>query len=43
VDPKAAQGLLRHTDSAMTMNVSPNAQDPAKWAALEKFASRLVN
>lgn len=43
VDPKTAQSLLRHTDSAMTMNVYTHAQDPAKRAALEKFESRLVN
>jgi integrase len=42
VDPKTAQGLLRHTDSGMTMNVYTHAQDPAKRAALERYEARLV-
>jgi len=42
VDPKTAQGLLRHTDAGLTMNIYTHAQDPAKRAALEKFESRLV-
>ena len=42
VDPKTAQGILRHTDAALTMNIYTHAQDPAKRAALEKFEQRLV-
>jgi integrase len=42
VDPKTAQGILRHTNSSMTMDVYTHAQDPAKRAALVKFESRLV-
>jgi integrase len=43
VDPKTAQGILRHTDAGLTMNIYKYAQDPAKRAALEKFESRLLN
>jgi integrase len=43
VDPKTAQGILRHTDAGLTMNIYTHAQDPAKRAALEKYESRLVN
>ncbi len=42
VDPKTAQGILRHTDAGLTMNIYTHAQDPAKRAALERFESRLV-
>jgi len=42
VDPKTAQGILRHTDAGLTMNIYTHAQDPAKRAALEKFESRLL-
>jgi integrase len=42
VDPKTAQGLLRHTDAGLTMNIYTHAQDPAKRAALEKFEARLT-
>ncbi len=37
VDPKTAQGILRHTDAGLTMNIYTHAQDPAKRAALERF------
>jgi len=30
VDPKTAQGILRHTDAGLTMNIYTHAQDPAK-------------
>ena len=42
VDPKTAQGILRHTNAGLTMNIYTHAQDPAKRAALERFESRLV-
>jgi integrase len=42
VDPKTAQGILRHTDAGLTMNIYAHSQDPAKRAALERFESRLV-
>ena len=42
VDPKTAQGILRHTDAGLTMNICTHSQDPAKRAALERFESRLV-
>lgn len=42
VDPKTAQGILRHTDAGLTMNIYTHAQDPAKRAALERFESRLM-
>ena len=42
VDPKTAQGILRHTDAGLTMNIYTHAQDPAKRAALERFESHLV-
>jgi integrase len=42
VDPKTAQGILRHTNSGMTMDVYTHTRDTAKRAALEKFESRLV-
>jgi len=42
VDPKTAQGILRHTDAGLTMNIYTHAQDPAKRAARERFESRLV-
>ena len=42
VDPKTAQGILRHTDAGLTMNIYTHAQDPAKRAAIERFESRLV-
>ena len=42
VDPKTAKGILRHTNSGMTMDVYTHTRDAAKRAALEKFESRLV-
>jgi integrase len=42
VDPKTAQGLLRHATSAMTMDVYTHAQDAQKRAALDRFESRMV-
>jgi integrase len=42
VDPKTAQGILRHATSDITMDIYTHAQDAAKRAALEKFESRLV-
>jgi len=43
VDPKTAQGILRHRDAGLTMNIYTHAQDQAKRAALEKFDTRPVN
>jgi integrase len=43
VDPKTAQGILRHVDPALTLGIYTHAQDPAKRAAVKKFESRLVN
>ena len=42
VDPKTAQGILRHATSSMTMDVYTHAQDAVKRAALERYESRLV-
>jgi integrase len=42
VDPKTAQGILRHATSDITMDIYTHAQDAHKRAALEKFESRLV-
>ena len=42
VDPKTAQGILRHATSGITLDIYTHAQDSAKRAALERFESRLV-
>jgi integrase len=42
VDPKTAQGLLRHASSDITMDIYTHAQDDAKRKALDKFEARLV-
>jgi len=42
VDPKTAQGILRHANSDVTMEIYTHAQDQAKRKALEKFEARLV-
>ena len=42
VDPKTAQGILRHANSDVTMQIYTHAQDEAKRKALEKFEARLV-
>ena len=42
VDPKTAQGILRHANSDITMQIYTHAQDEAKRKALEKFEARLV-
>ena len=41
-EPEEAQGILRHTDAGLTMNIYTHAQDPAKRAARERFESRFV-
>lgn len=43
VDPKTAQGILRHANSDVTMEIYTHAQDEAKRKALEKFEARLVH
>jgi integrase len=40
VDPKTAQGILRHVDPALTLGIYTHAQDPAKRAAVKNFESR---
>jgi len=42
VDPKTAQGILRHASSDITMDIYTHAQDEAKRKALEKYESRLL-
>ena len=42
MDSKTAQGILRHTDAGLTMNIYTHSQDPAKRAALERLESRFV-
>ena len=42
VDPKTAQGILRHATSSITMDIYTHAQNAAKRAALERYESRLV-
>lgn len=42
VDPKTAQGILRHAKPEITLGIYTHAQDAAKRAALERFESRLV-
>jgi integrase len=42
VDPKTAQGILRHATSGITLDIYTHAQDAAKRAALERYESRLV-
>lgn len=42
VDPKTAQGILRHAKPDITLGIYTHAQDAAKRAALERFESRLV-
>ncbi len=42
VDPKTAQGILRHASSDITMDIYTHAQDDAKRKALEKFELQLV-
>ncbi len=42
VDPKTAQGILRHATSDITMDIYMHAPDDAKRKALEKFEARLV-
>lgn len=42
VDPKTAQGILRHATSSITMDIYTHAQNAAKRAALERYTSRLV-
>ena len=42
IDPKTAQGLLRHASSDITMDIYTHAQEDAKRKALEKYESRLV-
>ncbi len=42
VDPKTAQGILRHASFDITMDIYTHAQDDAKRKALEKFEARLV-
>ena len=42
VDPKTAQGILRHANSDVTMLIYTYAQDQAKRKALEKLEARLV-
>jgi len=42
VDPKTAQGILRHARADVTMDIYTHAQDDAKRKALEKFEARLV-
>ena len=42
VDPKTAQGILRHANSDVTMQIYTHAQDEAKRKALDKFEARLV-
>jgi hypothetical protein len=41
-DPKTAQGILRHANSDVTMQIYTHAQDEAKRKALEKVEARLV-
>jgi len=43
VDPKTAQGILRHASCDITMDIYTHAQDEAKRKALEKYGSRLVH
>jgi integrase len=43
VDPKTAQGILRHASSDITMDIYTHAQDEAKRKALAKYESRLVH
>jgi len=38
----AAQGILRHASSDITMDIYTHAQDEAKRKALERYESRLV-
>ncbi len=42
VDPKTAEGILRHAASHITMDIYTHSQDAQKGAALEKYESRLV-
>jgi integrase len=42
VDPKTAQGILRHTDSSVTMDVYTHPLDSVKRAAVEKYEARMV-
>jgi integrase len=42
IDPKTAQGILRHASSDITMDIYTHAQDEAKRRALERYESRLV-
>lgn len=42
VDPKTAQGILRHASSDITMDIHTHARDEAKRKALERYESRLV-
>lgn len=42
IDPKTAQGILRHASSDITMDIYTHAQDEAKRKALERYESRLV-
>ena len=43
VDPKTAQGILRHAKPDITLGIYTHAQEAAKRAALERFESRLVH
>ena len=40
VDPKTAQGILRHASSDITMDIYTHSQDEAKRKALERYESR---
>jgi len=42
VDPKTAQGILRHATSDITLEIYTHAQAAAKRAAVERYESRLV-
>ena len=41
LDP-SAQGILRHANSDVTMQIYTHAQDEANRKALDKFEARLV-
>jgi integrase len=42
VDPKTAQGILRHATSNITMDIYTHSQDAPKRAAQARYESRLV-
>lgn len=42
IDPKTAQGILRHASSDIRMDIYTHAHDEAKRKALARYESRLV-